>query len=302
MNIRFDNRVAIITGAGGSLGKSYARHLAALGARIVANDVGGTKDGTGRSEDPAMGVVEELRNYGGEAIANYDDVSTNAGANNLAKQALEHFGSIDILINNAGITRNKTLFKMDLKDFRKVLEVHLLGTVYMTKAALPAMRENAYGRIVMTTSAAGLYGNFGQTNYGAAKMAIVGFMNSLRLEENKYNICINTIAPLAASRLGVGILPDELMPRLKPELVTPAVLYLCSEECMSSGDIICAGAGYYAGARMVEGKGVRLSENKEVSPEMIAERYEEITNMENALSFQNASEELATMTGHSFTL
>jgi NAD(P)-dependent dehydrogenase (short-subunit alcohol dehydrogenase family) len=268
----------------------------------VVNDTGGSKEGSGYSHDPARSVVEKIKASGGEAVANYDDISSVAGANNVARNAFDNFGTIDILINNAGITRNKSLIKMDLEDFKKVLDVHLLGTVYLTKAVLPEMRAKSYGRIVMTTSIAGLYGNFGQTNYGAAKMAIVGLMNSLKLEEEKHNICINTIAPMAASRLGEGILPDDLMAKLKPELVTAAVAYLCSEQCQASGDIISAGAGFYSAARMVEGKGVRFDLKEPVTPEMVAARYDEITDMSGAVSYQNASEEMMAMSGHSFSM
>lgn len=182
MAIPFDGRVAIITGAGDGLGKSYALFLASRGAKVVVNDIGGSTDGTGRSSAPAQMVVEEIRAKGGKAVANFDSVTESEGAENIVKTALDNFGPVDILINNAGVLRDKTFLNMPLQDFEFVLKVHLLGTVYVTKAAFPIMAEKKYGRIVLTTSAAGLFGNFGQTNYSTAKLGIIGFMNSLKLE------------------------------------------------------------------------------------------------------------------------
>lgn len=300
MEIRFKDRVVVITGAGGGLGKNYAFFLASRGARVVVNDAGGNKDGIGRSQDPARDVAEEITAAGGEAVASFDDISTREGARNLADHAIGRFGKVDVLINNAGITRNKSLFKMDLNDFEEVVRVHLLGTVYVTKAVLPVMKERQYGRIVMTTSAAGLYGNFGQTNYGAAKLGIVGFVNCLKTEVERYGISVNTIAPLAASRLGVGIFPSDLMAALKPDLVTAAVAYLCSEQCTGSGAVISAGGGFYTSARMVEGPGVRFDPRLSVTPEMISERYDEITGMDRVKKFDNALEEVRWVSGFNF--
>ncbi|MBN2515270.1 MAG: SDR family oxidoreductase [Deltaproteobacteria bacterium] len=298
MNIRFDNKVAIITGAGIGLGKGYALYLACRGARVIVNDLGGAKDGSGTSVAPAQSVVEEIKSLGGEAIANYNDVSTVEGADNIIKDAIEAYGTVDILINSAGILRDKSFLKMDLKDFESVLGVHLLGTVYMTKAAFPIMCEKGYGRIVNTTSAAGLYGNFGQTNYGSAKMGIVGFMNSLKLEGQKYNILINTVAPIAATRMGEGIYPEPLLQLLKTEHVATLVAYLCSDQCTVSGEIISAGGGYFAKVQIIEGKGVCFDPREEVTPEMIAERYDDITNMEGAKHYSSAMEEVMAMFKH----
>jgi NAD(P)-dependent dehydrogenase (short-subunit alcohol dehydrogenase family) len=301
MRISFEDRVVVITGAGGALGRNYALFLASRGARVVVNDAGGDKDGIGRSQGPAREVAEEIKAAGGEALASFDDISTSEGARNLADHAVGHFGKVDVLINNAGITRNKSLLKMDLDDFEEVVRVHLLGTVYVTKAVLPLMKERQYGRIVMTTSAAGLYGNFGQTNYGAAKLGIVGFMNCLKTEVERYGITVNTIAPLAASRLGVGIFPPDLMAALKPDYVTAAVAYLCSEQCTRSGAVISAGGGFYTSARMVEGPGVRFDPKRAITPEMIAERYDEITRTDRIMKFDNASEEVKWVTGFDFS-
>lgn len=298
MDIRFDNRVAIITGAGIGLGKSYALYLASRGARVVVNDIGGAMDGSGHSETPAQKVVDEIRALGGEAIASYNDISTGEGTRDIVKTAVDAYGTVDILINSAGILRDKSFAKMDLKDFEKVLAVHLLGTVYMTKAVYPIMAENNYGRIVNTTSAAGLYGNFGQSNYGAAKMGIVGFMNTLKQEGKKHNILVNTVAPIAATRMGEGIYPDAVLSSLKPELVAALVAYLSSEDCSVTGEIISAGGGYYAKIQMVESRGVRFKPTDPITPEMIAERFPEITNMDEAVHYDSAMEEVMTMFKH----
>ncbi len=296
-SIRFDGRVAVVTGAGNGLGKSYALFLASRGAKVVVNDLGGTPDGRGQSTSPASQVVEEIRSQGGEAVANYDSVSDPQGAQNIIRAALDKFGTVDILINNAGVLRDKTFLKMTLEDFEFVLKVHLFGTIYVTKAAFPVMVEKKYGRIVLATSAAGLFGNFGQTNYSAAKMGIIGFMNSLKLEGQNYNIRVNTIAPLAASRLAAGIFPEKIMPRISPELVVPAVAYLCSEQCPGSGEIISAGGGFFAKAHMVESRGIWFDRGSVITPEMVAERYGEITQMDGALHFEKALEEVGSVLG-----
>jgi NAD(P)-dependent dehydrogenase (short-subunit alcohol dehydrogenase family) len=294
MKITFQNRVAIITGAGHGLGKSYALFLASRGAKVVVNDLGCAGNGTGESEAPAKSVVEEIKAGGGKAVANMESVAVAQGAQRIVEDAIKHFGSVDILINNAGILRDRTFLKMPLTDFELVLKVHLLGPVYLTRAAFPFMKEKGYGRIVMTTSAAGLFGNFGQTNYSAAKMGVVGFMNALKLEGEKYNILTNTIAPLAYTRLAdpSGVFPGEIIPLLKPDLVTPLVAYLCSEACRASGDIISAGGGHFAGVRMMEGPGMRFDPNEKIAPETIAERYDEIMNMEGAVPVMSARDEL----------
>jgi NAD(P)-dependent dehydrogenase (short-subunit alcohol dehydrogenase family) len=294
LNIRFDDKVAIITGAGGGLGRSYALFLASRGAKVVVNDLGTTGNGAGRSGTLAQMVVDEIRTQGGEAVANLDSVADVKGAQRIVDDALRHFGTVDILINNAGILRDRTFLKMSLEDFELLLKVHLLGSVYITHAAFPIMKQKGYGRIVLTTSIAGLFGNYGQTNYSTAKMGIIGFMNSLKLEGEKYNILVNTVAPLAATRLAIqtGVFPEEILPLLKPELVTPLVAFLCSDKCQTSGDIISAGGGYFSKVQVVEGPGVRFDRGEEIAPETIAERYAEITNMEGAVPFKSVKDEL----------
>lgn len=299
MQILFHDKVAIITGAGSGLGRSYALFLSSRGAKVVVNDLGVSGDGTGRSEAPAQMVVDEIKARGGEGVANSDSVAEVEGAQRIVGDALKHFGTADILINNAGVLRDKSFLKMPLEDFELVLKVHLLGSVYVTRAAFPVMKEKAYGRIVMTTSVAGLFGNFGQTNYSTAKMGVVGLMNSLKLEGEKYNILINTVAPLASTRLAekTGVFPEEILPLLKPELVTPLVAYLCSEQCQTSGDIISAGGGYYARVQVVEGPGVRFAPEQEITPERIARQYAEITNMKGGVSFRSAKDEVLVALG-----
>lgn len=293
MTIRFDNRVAVITGAGNGLGKNYALFLASRGAKVVVNDLGAAPDGTGQSGSPAQQVVDEIKAGGGQAVANYDDVSKPESTARIIQQALESFGTVDILICNAGILRDKTFLKMPLEDFESVLRVHLLGTVYCCTAAFPVMKDKGYGRIIVTTSVSGLFGNFGQTNYGAAKLGIVGFMNALKQEGHKYNILVNCIAPLAASRLAGTVMSEELMQMLKPEFVTAAVAYLCSDLCQSTGDIICAAAGWYGRAQVVQNKGVSFGMDREVTPEMIAARFTDITRMDEATGFSKSGEATA---------
>jgi NAD(P)-dependent dehydrogenase (short-subunit alcohol dehydrogenase family) len=288
MAISFKDKVAVVTGAGAGLGKSHALELARRGAKVVINDLGGSVDGSGGSSEAAKAVVAEIKSKGGEAIANGASVADRKGAESIVNDTMNAFGRIDILINNAGILRDKTFKKMELDDFELVLKVHLLGSVYCTRAAWPIMLEQNYGRIVMTTSSSGLYGNFGQSNYGAAKLGLVGFMNTLKLEGAKNNIKVNTIAPVAATRMTENLgIPEEAFKRLKPELVTPAVLYLCSDEA-PTGTIIEAGAGYYAKVQVEEAKGVKLGENATV--EDIAANWSKISDMSAATPFNNGSE------------
>jgi len=262
MQIRFDDRVAIVTGAGAGLGRAYALELGRRGAKVVVNDLGGARDGSGEgSSSPADEVVAEIENLGGSAVANYDNVATAAGGENIVKSALDAFGRVDILINNAGILRDKSFVKMDPGNWQAVLDVHLNGAYHVTKPAFEIMKANGYGRIIMTTSAAGLYGNFGQTNYSAAKMGLVGLMNTLKLEGQKYDVKVNTIAPIAASRLTEDVLPPDFFDKLKPEFVVPMALYLCSEGCPVTGNIYNAGMGFYNRAAVFTGPGAVLTQD-----------------------------------------
>ncbi|BBO78403.1 hypothetical protein DSCW_58200 [Desulfosarcina widdelii] len=282
--IRFDGQVAVVTGAGGGLGRVYALELARRGACVVVNDFGGARDGSGGgSASPADLVVTEIQAAGGQAVANYDNVATVEGGENIVRTAIDTFGSVDIVINNAGILRDKSFTKMEPENWDAVMAVHLNGACHVTRPAFAAMKEKRYGRIVMTTSAAGLYGNFGQTNYSAAKMALVGLMNTLKLEGAKYDIKVNTVAPLAASRLTEDILPPEMFAKMKPELVAPLVVYLCSDRCSETGAIFNTGMGYANRAAVMTGPGAIIgSENQPPTVEQIHAQWDQINNMEGA--------------------
>jgi len=292
--IRFDGRVAIITGAGAGLGRTYALELGKRGAKVVVNDLGGARDGSGDgSKGPAAKVVEEIKALGGEAVANYDNVATVEGGANIVQSALDEFGTVDILINNAGILRDKSFLKMDPENWVGVLDVHLNGAFNVSRPAFAVMKERGYGRILMTTSAAGLYGNFGQTNYTAAKMGLVGLMNTLKLEGQKYNIKVNTIAPVAASRLTEDILPPDFLDKLKPELVMPMALYLVSENCPVSGNIYNAGLGCFNRVAIVTGPGAVVGDGENnPTPEQLVSQWENITSLKGAKEYQNISEQI----------
>jgi NAD(P)-dependent dehydrogenase (short-subunit alcohol dehydrogenase family)/acyl dehydratase/putative sterol carrier protein len=294
--IRFDGQVAVVTGAGGGLGRVYALELAKRGALVVVNDLGGAPDGTGTSTRPADQVVQEITAAGGSAIANYDSVATLHGGQNIVQSALDHFGRLDILINNAGILRDKSFAKMTPDMWNDVLSVHLQGAFNVTHPAFQAMRQQGYGRIVFATSAAGLFGNFGQTNYGTAKMGLVGLMNTLKLEGQKYNIKVNTVAPLAATRLTRDVLPPEFLDSLKPEFAAPLVLYLCSEPCTDTGGVYSAGMGYYSRATVVSGPGIWLGDGDQVpTPEAIAANWQKIVSLEGAQAYHDANTALLDM-------
>jgi NAD(P)-dependent dehydrogenase (short-subunit alcohol dehydrogenase family)/acyl dehydratase/putative sterol carrier protein len=287
--IRFDGRVAIVTGAGRGLGRAYALELAKRGAKVVVNELGGGKDGGGGGERGAAdGVVEEIKALGGEAVANYDTVATVDGGEAIVDCAVKAYGRVDIVINNAGILRDKTLVKMDAESWDGVMGVHLNGAYNVTRPAFVKMREGGYGRIVFTTSAAGLYGNFGQTNYSAAKMGLVGFMNTLKLEGEKYNIKVNTVAPIAGTRLTEGVLPPDIFEKLKPEYVAPLVLYLSSEQCEENGMIFNAGMGYFNRVAVMTGPGTVIGDGKRVpTVEEIQKNWDAINNMSGAMEFPN---------------
>jgi NAD(P)-dependent dehydrogenase (short-subunit alcohol dehydrogenase family)/acyl dehydratase len=292
--ISFDGRVAIVTGAGAGLGRAYALELAGRGAKVVVNDLGGARDGSGGgSAGPADRVVDEIRALGGEAVASYDSVATPEGGEAIVRTAMEAFGTVDIVINNAGILRDKSFVKMTSENWRGVLDVHLDGAYHVSRPAFTVMREKRYGRILMTTSAAGLYGNFGQTNYSAAKMGVVGLMNTLKLEGEKHNIKVNTIAPLAASRLTEDILPPDLFARMKPEYAVPMALFLCSETCPVSGNIYNAGMGFYNRAAIVSGPGmVPVADGRIPSIEEIRDNLDKIAACDNGKEYGQLSEQL----------
>jgi NAD(P)-dependent dehydrogenase (short-subunit alcohol dehydrogenase family) len=275
MTIRFDGQVAIVTGAGNGLGRSHALGLAERGAKVVINDLGSGVDGTGRASAAADAVVAEIIAKGGTAMANGANVAVWDEVKAMADQVMAKWGRVDILVNNAGILRDKTFTKMEVPDFRAVVDVHLMGTMHCTKAVWDIMRAQNYGRIVMTTSSSGLYGNFGQANYGAAKSAMVGFMNVLHAEGQKNDIRVNVLSPTAATRMTEQLLPPEALALLTPASITPGVLYLVSKDAPSRV-ILCAGAGGFARTIITETEGVYLDE-AERTPETVAARFAEIS-------------------------
>jgi NAD(P)-dependent dehydrogenase (short-subunit alcohol dehydrogenase family) len=288
-DIRFEGKVAIVTGAGGGLGRQHALELARRGAKVLVNDLGGSVDGSGGSSDAAKTVVEEIEGLGGTALANGSSVTDDAGVALMVRQAMEAWGRVDILIANAGVLRDKTFSKMEIGDFTFVVGVHLMGTVKPARAVWEIMKEQNYGRIVVTTSSSGLYGNFGQSNYGAAKLGAIGLMNTLKLEGQKNNIHVNAIAPVAATRMTANLLPPDVAARLAPEYVTPGVLFLCSEEA-PTGAILTAGGGAFAMARIVETEGVYLGEGA-LSVEEVRENWGRIADETGQKAYVNGGEQ-----------
>jgi NAD(P)-dependent dehydrogenase (short-subunit alcohol dehydrogenase family) len=282
MTVRFDNRVAIVTGAGAGLGRSHALLLASRGAKGVVNDPGGAVDGTGGANAVADKVVAEIKAAGGEAVASYASVAEEKAAQSIVDTAMNTWGRLDILVNNAGILRDKAFNNMTMADYEFVNQVHHMGTVYCTKAAWPIMRKQQYGRIVVTTSGSGTVGNFGQANYGAAKMAVNGLINVLRHEGAKYNIRCNAISPSAWTRMTESLLPPDVGQWMKPELVSPMVAWLCSEECDQNGEIMAATAGGYARVQYFQSEGVQFDPDQPVTLDMVAEKMSTIRDLSKA--------------------
>lgn len=292
--IRYDNRVAIITGAGAGLGKTYALELARRGAKVVVNDLGGARDGQGSSTNAADAVVEEIKAAGGEAVPNYDSVASKEGGDNIVKTAVDAFGKVDIVINNAGILRDKSIPKMTQDEWELVLAVHLKGAFYVTQPAFGIMKENAFGRVVNTASGAGLYGNFGQINYASAKMGLVGMMHSINTEGAKYNIKCNTIAPIAASRLTEDILPPELFEKLDPKYVMPLVLYLVSEELQDANMIFNCAAGWFSRTAIMCGTGTTIGDGtKDIAVEEVRDAWKDITSLDDIKPLNHVNDSFA---------
>jgi NAD(P)-dependent dehydrogenase (short-subunit alcohol dehydrogenase family) len=268
MSVDFTGRVAIVTGAGGGLGRQHALALAARGAKVVVNDFGGARDGTGGSSAAAQAVVDEIRAAGGQAMANGASVTDMAAVQAMVDEAVAAWGRVDVLVNNAGVLRDKSFAKMTLEDFRFVLDVHLMGAVHCCKAVWPLMQAQKYGRIVMTTSSSGLYGNFGQANYGAAKLALVGLMQTLALEGEKYDIRVNALAPTAATRMTEGLMPPEVLAALQPEAVVPAMLVLAAADAPTR-TVLCAGAGAFEAAHITLTQGAWIGTGPD-APERLA--------------------------------
>ncbi len=275
MTIDFNGRVAIVTGAGGGLGRAHALALAARGAKVLVNDLGAARDGSGHSMSAAEAVVAEIRAAGGEALVNAASVTDFVAVQAMVQQAVDAWGRVDILVNNAGILRDKSFAKMELADFELVVDVHLMGAVHCSKAVWPIMNAQKYGRILMTTSSSGLYGNYGQSNYGAAKMALVGLMQTLALEGAKNDIRVNCLAPTAATRMTQDLMPQAVLDALKPEAVVPAMLVLVAQDAPTR-TILCAGAGTFEAAHITLTSGVWIGADT-LAAEQLVERLAEVT-------------------------
>ncbi|MEU1427026.1 SDR family oxidoreductase [Nocardia sp. NPDC005746] len=274
------DRVIIVTGAGGGLGREYALLLAREGAQVVVNDLGGARDGSGSGHNMADAVVEEIRAAGGTAVANYDSVATEEGAKALVQTAIDTFGAVHGIVNNAGILRDMSFVKMTPEAFEAVQRVHLFGSFYVTHAAWPHFREQGFGRVVMATSTSGLYGNFGQANYGAAKMGLVGMMNTLAIEGRKYDITVNAVAPMAATRMTADIASEAMLEKLPPAQVAPIVAHLMGEDCTDSGMVLVVGGGSVQRAQLFGNKPVFFSEVPSV--DQVRENWSRITDMSDA--------------------
>ncbi len=283
--IRFDGKTAIVTGAGGGLGRCHALELARRGANVVVNDLGGSVDGSGGNSAAAEEVVKEIESFGGKAIANGSSVTDDAGVQKMIDDTMNAFGRLDIIIANAGILRDKSFSKMTIEDFELVVDVHLMGSVKPIKAAWEIMKEQQYGRLVVTTSSTGLYGNFGQTNYGAAKLGLVGFMNSLKQEGAKYNIRINTVCPVAATRMTENLMTPEMLQALKPEFVTPGVMNLVKEDA-PTGMILSAAAGGFSMSRIQETNGAFVALGDDLTAEAVAAKWDQITDTSEMTHFE----------------
>ncbi|MEL7545679.1 MAG: SDR family NAD(P)-dependent oxidoreductase [Pseudomonadota bacterium] len=287
-DIRFDDRVAIVTGAGGGLGRAHALELAKRGAKVVINDLGGSMDGSGGNSEAAESVVAEIKAAGGEAMANGSSVADDAGVQRMIEDTMSAYGRIDILIANAGILRDKSFSKMTKQDIELVLDVHLRGSFKPIHAAWNIMKEQNYGRIVVTTSSTGLYGNFGQANYGAAKLGVVGLMNTLKIEGAKDNIKINTVCPIAATRMTQGLMSEDALAALKPEYVTPGVMNLVKDDA-PSGMILSAGAGAFSMAQIVETNGVFVGQGEALTAEAVASKWDKITDTSTQTHFESGA-------------
>jgi NAD(P)-dependent dehydrogenase (short-subunit alcohol dehydrogenase family) len=290
--IRFDDRVAIITGAGGGLGKTYALEFGKRGAKVVVNDLGGSSDGTGAGSSMADEVVKEITEAGGTAVANYDSVATPEGGEGIVQTALDNFGRVDVVINNAGILRDKSFVKLTPPELEIVLDVHLKGAFFVSQPAFRSMKENSYGRFVFTASAAGIFGNFGQTNYGAAKMGLLGLSNVLAVEGAKYDIKSNVIAPIAVTRLTTELL-GAMADHIAPECVTPLVTYLASDACQQSHECYSVGGGRFARIFIGLAPGYFAGKGAQISAEEIQANIDKIRDPEGYTIPNSITDEMA---------
>eukprot|EP00127_Corallochytrium_limacisporum_P006948 Clim_evm2s239 gene=Clim_evmTU2s239 len=279
MSLRYDGRVVIVTGAGNGLGKSYALEFAKRGAKVVVNDLGGSAFGDGSSSKAADLVVEEIKRAGGEAVANYDSVENGEA---IVKTAIDNYGRIDVVVNNAGILRDKSFQRMSEQDWDIIQRVHLTGSMRVTKAAWPYMKKQNYGKIIMTSSTSGIFGNFGQTNYAAAKMGVVGMAFTLSKEGAKNNIHVNSICPTAGSRLTATIMPEDLVIKMKPDYVVPLVIYLCHESCQDTNKVFQAGSGWFAQVRWQRSEGIFVNDN---TAEAVRDSWDKITGFDGKVTY-----------------
>ena len=289
MTIRFDDKVAIVTGAGGGIGKEHALELARRGAKVVVNDLGGSVDGSGAS-DAANEVVDIIKSEGGEAISNGASVTDLEAVKAMVNQTMDEWGRIDILVNNAGSLRDKSFHKVTLDDFDLVMDVHFQGSLNCTHTIYPIMREQEYGRIIFTSSASGVFGNFGQTNYGSAKMAMIGLMNTLKIEGQNKNVFTNSITPVAYTRMTESLIPEDFGKNLQSEYITPAVIYLAGEDA-PNGTIMAAGAGVFSRIFIHETMGVSRGMGEDMTPENIQANWDKISDMTDARALQNGGEQ-----------
>jgi len=287
MEISFENRVAIVTGAGAGIGRAYALDLAKRGAKVVVNDLGKGAKGEWTADD----VVDEICSGGGQACASHESVASMEGGRKMVEMALDTFGGLDILINNAGILRDRTFIKMTEQEWDEVIDVHLKGAFCVTQPSVKYMKENKYGRIVFTASSSGMYGNFGQSNYGAAKMGVIGLMNTLKIEVDKYNIKVNTVAPNADTGMTRGVFSKDVAKRIRPRFNTPLVTYLCSTENQVSGRVFTMSAGWFARSAMVSGRGACIGNaQRTISAEEIKDRFDEIMTIDRAREFETCGD------------
>jgi NAD(P)-dependent dehydrogenase (short-subunit alcohol dehydrogenase family) len=286
-DVRFDDRVVVITGAGNGLGRTYALEMGKRGAKVVVNDLGGSAFGDGADKAAADVVVDEIKAGGGQAVANYDSVTD---GDKIVQTAMDSFGKIDVVINNAGILRDKTFHKMEEQDWDLVYDVHVRGAFKVTHAAWPYMRDQNYGRLIFTASAAGIYGNFGQTNYAMAKLGQYGMSQTLALEGRSKNIMVNTIAPIAGSRLTETVMPQELVDALKPEFIMPLVVKLCDENSQETGGLYEVGAGFIGKVRWERSKGHSFSVSQGFNAEDVNEAWDEIVDFTDADHPSNIAE------------
>ena len=278
-SIRFEDKVVIVTGAGGGLGRAHALLFARHGAKVLVNDLGGSAQGEGASSSAADLVVEQIRQAGGTAVANHDSVTE---GEKIVQHALEAFGRVDVVVNNAGILRDKSFHKMEDADWDLVYRVHVEGAYKVTRAAWPHMREQGYGRVIFTASTSGIYGNFGQSNYGMAKLGLYGLTRTLALEGRKNNILVNAIAPTGGTRMTEGLIPPQIFEQLKPELVSPLVVYLASEQCQETSGLFEVGGGWMGKVRWERSLGMGFDPNADFDAEDVAANWQQICNFENA--------------------